>query len=534
MYRMIAMIMLAIIGLSGLPAQADSSTISNQLTSLQTSIQHDVAQLSKTHGELANFTEYRIKQNTELLHEQLKELMARSNLDKEMLKPFIESHLIFIGKVDAYFKNKISKLQNQLGKGDDNKIMMQLAVLETERDQQLQAYLEVLEWAKTLGLNTGDKTALLTKNLIARANGFNSFVQFTQDKLKLAVKEVSLAGKDVTAEQTLNVTDLKERLSYASASLGVAIHLLDTLGQNTSDMKETLFKSSGDITQDVLNMDVASSLFEQWLTSVQNYLIENGPGIVFKLFIFVLILFAARLISKAVRKLVKKAVSNSKLKVSILLQEFFISLSGKATFTLGVLIALSQLGIELAPLLAGFGVAGVIIGFALQDTLSNFASGMMILIYRPYDVGDLINAAGVTGKVSHMSLVSTTIKTLDNQRLIIPNNKIWGDTINNITVEHQRRVDMTFGIGYSDDIEKTERVLAEIIMAHPKVLKSPEPTIKLHTLGESSVDFVVRPWAKPEDYWDVYWDITRTVKMRFDAENISIPFPQRDIHVYQK
>lgn len=133
---------------------------------------------------------------------------------------------------------------------------------------------------------------------------------------------------------------------------------------------------------------------------------------------------------------------------------------------------------------------------------------MMILIYRPYDVGDLINAAGVTGKVSQMSLVSTTIKTLDNQRLIIPNNKIWGDTINNITVEHQRRVDMTFGIGYGDNIEKAEQVLRGIVDEHPKVLKQPEPTVKLHLLGESSVDFVVRPWVKPEDYWDVYWDIT--------------------------
>jgi small conductance mechanosensitive channel len=145
----------------------------------------------------------------------------------------------------------------------------------------------------------------------------------------------------------------------------------------------------------------------------------------------------------------------------------------------------------------------------------------------------LINAAGVTGRVSHMSLVSTTIKTMDNQRLIIPNNKIWGDTINNITAEHQRRVDMTFGISYSDSIEQAEAILKSIVEAHPKVQPLPEPTIKLHLLSESSVDFIVRPWAKPEDYWEVYWDITREVKMRFDAEGISIPFPQRDVHIYQ-
>lgn len=210
----------------------------------------------------------------------------------------------------------------------------------------------------------------------------------------------------------------------------------------------------------------------------------------------------------------------------------FVSIASKAVVFIGLLIALSQIGIELAPLLTGFGVAGVIIGFALQDTLSNFASGLMILIYRPYDVGDMVKVAGVQGTVKDMSLVSTTIQTIDNQRLVIPNNKIWGDVINNITAERVRRVDMVFGIGYSDDIDKAKGVLNDIILAHPLVLKTPEHMIKLHTLNTSSVDFVVRPWVKTEDYWDVYWDVTETVKKRFDEEGITIPFPQRDVHIY--
>jgi small conductance mechanosensitive channel len=199
-----------------------------------------------------------------------------------------------------------------------------------------------------------------------------------------------------------------------------------------------------------------------------------------------------------------------------------------------VLIALSQLGIQLGPLLAGLGVAGFIIGFALQDTLSNFASGMMILIYRPFDVGDLIEAGGVTGKVSEMSLVSTTVLTVDNQKLVVPNNKIWGDVIRNVTSQQMRRIDMTFGIGYSDDIAHAERVLTEIVQDESRVLADPEPVIRLHSLGESSVDFVVRPWVRTADYWEVYWDITRKVKERFDAEGISIPFPQRDVHLIQQ
>jgi small conductance mechanosensitive channel len=198
---------------------------------------------------------------------------------------------------------------------------------------------------------------------------------------------------------------------------------------------------------------------------------------------------------------------------------------------LGVLIALSQIGVEVGPVLAGLGVAGVVIGFALQNTLSNFASGMLILAYRPFDVGHVISAGGVTGKVERMTLVTTTILTFDNQQLIVPNNKIWGDVITNITVERVRRVDLTFGIGYSDDVDHAERVLREIVDNHEKVLAEPEPTIKLHELGDSSVNFIVRPWALTVDYWDVYWGITREVKRRFDAEGISIPFPQRDVHL---
>jgi small conductance mechanosensitive channel len=158
----------------------------------------------------------------------------------------------------------------------------------------------------------------------------------------------------------------------------------------------------------------------------------------------------------------------------------------------------------------------------------------MILIYRPFDVGDLIEAGGVTGKVSKMSLVNTTILTVDNQTIVVPNNKIWGDVVRNVTAQTMRRIDMMFGISYTDDIPKTERVLQDILDSHEKVLAEPEPVVRLHELADSSVNFVVRPWVKKEDYWDVYWDITRSVKMRFDEEGISIPFPQRDVHVYNE
>ena len=252
----------------------------------------------------------------------------------------------------------------------------------------------------------------------------------------------------------------------------------------------------------------------------------------FKVFIFIVIIFVFKLLRNLTTRMVKRAVGSTNLRMSQLMQEFFISMSGKAIFFIGLLIALAQVGLDLTPILTGFGVAGVIIGFALQDTLSNFASGMMLLIYRPFDVNDFVEAGGVSGKVSHMSLVNTTIKTFDNQIIIVPNSKIWGDTIKNVTHECVRRIDMVFGIGYKDSIEHAEKVLNDIIDEHPLILKSPEKTIKVHTLNTSSVDFIVRPWVKTDDYWDVYWDVTREVKLRFDRENISIPFPQQDVHLH--
>ena len=197
----------------------------------------------------------------------------------------------------------------------------------------------------------------------------------------------------------------------------------------------------------------------------------------------------------------------------------------------GLLVALSQIGVQVGPLLAGLGVVGFIVGFALQDTLSNFASGLMILMYRPYDIGNTIEAGGVMGKVHEMNMVSTTIMTPDNQKLVVPNNKIWGGVIRNVTAQERRRVDMIFGIGYGDDMAKAEAILRKIVEQDERVLKDPEPIIKVHTLGESSVDFIVRPWVNTPDYWNVYWDITRTVKEEFDKQGVSIPFPQRDVHL---
>ncbi|MGI2178329.1 mechanosensitive ion channel domain-containing protein [Shewanella frigidimarina] len=506
----------------------------NQISRLQQTIEQDTKLLFKVKGELRTFTEYRIKNKSSELRDQIGQLIATPDADQQYLVTLVQSQLAFLENVSAYLDAQVMAMRLGVSQGDDSKNILAISQREFERDHYLKAQLTTLQWAETLNIDVSVQKQKLTEFMLTRADQFDSLVHYTQDELQKAVAEAADAGADITTEQKADVVALKERLEQSSSSLAVSAGILETLGQNVAPFKQTLFSVSGDITQDVLNFSVASNLLQGWGKVIKDQTINNGPSLTFKILVFLFILFAASLVAKIVTQIISKTVRASKLQFSQLLQDFFISLSSKIVFALGLLIALSQLGFELGPLLAGFGIAGVIIGFALQDTLSNFASGMMILIYRPFDVGDLINAANVTGRVSHMSLVSTTIKTLDNQRLIVPNNKIWGDTINNITAEHQRRVDMTFGISYSDNVEHAETILKSIVEQHPKVQAHPEPIVKLHTLGESSVDFIVRPWVKPDDYWEVYWDITRAVKIRFDAEGISIPFPQRDVHIYQK
>ncbi|MGI2224212.1 mechanosensitive ion channel domain-containing protein [Shewanella frigidimarina] len=506
----------------------------NQISRLQQTIEQDTKLLFKAKGELRTFTEYRIKNKSSELRDKIGQLIATPDADQQYLVTLVQSQLAFLENVSAYLDAQIMTMRLDLSLDDDSQKILAISQREFERDHYLKAQLTTLQWAETLNIDVSVQKQKLTEFMLTRADQFDSLVHYTQDELQKAVAEAADAGADITSEQKADVVALKERLEQSSSSLAVSAGILETLGQNVAPFKQTLFSVSGDITQDVLNFSVASNLLQGWGKVIKDQTINNGPSLTFKILVFLFILFAASLVAKIVTQIISKTVRASKLQFSQLLQDFFISLSSKIVFALGLLIALSQLGFELGPLLAGFGIAGVIIGFALQDTLSNFASGMMILIYRPFDVGDLINAANVTGRVSHMSLVSTTIKTLDNQRLIVPNNKIWGDTINNITAEHQRRVDMTFGISYSDNVEHAETILKSIVEQHPKVQAHPEPIVKLHTLGESSVDFIVRPWVKPDDYWEVYWDITRAVKIRFDAEGISIPFPQRDVHIYQK
>lgn len=382
-----------------------------------------------------------------------------------------------------------------------------------------------------LGVDLSEDTEAFKKRLEIRAAMISGLLQ----KAKTKIDEINArpgASEDAEAQKTLSA--VKKNRDILAESQRVNVSLMDEYGLETAQLKQGLISATGKLSQDVLNKDVASGLIGDWFEDAGEWLRTNGASLVFQALVFLLILFAFWILARIARGAVRRGIERSKLQASSLAKDFFIKMTGGAILLLGLIIAVAQLGVEVGPVLAGLGIAGFVIGFALQDTLSNFASGLMILVYRPFDVGDAVEAGGVLGAVNQMNLVSTMILTFDNQLLIVPNKQIWGGVIRNITNQATRRVDLTFGIGYSDDIPKAEKVLSEIVASHEKVLDDPKPVIKLHELGESSVNFIVRPWSKTEDYWDVYWDVTREVKRRFDEEGISIPFPQRDVHIYNE
>jgi len=322
------------------------------------------------------------------------------------------------------------------------------------------------------------------------------------------------------------------RKKNVATALANVAEEMDQVGLETTAYRQLLISATGEVTADLFKGRVALGLVEQSLEKLREWIQRNGPGVGFKLVVFALIVLVSYIVAALVRHVFRRSFSREGVRTSKLMQDMVQAMASRVVLILGVLFGLSQLGLELGPLLAGLGIAGFIIGFALQDSLANFAAGVMILGYRPYDVDDFIEAGGVFGRVSHMSLVSTTILTVDNQTLIVPNGKIWGDVIKNVTNQKLRRVDMEFCVSYANDMERTERILEGIFEADPRVLEDPQPMIKLHKLTENGMLFVVRPWVVTANYWDVRWDTMREVKQRFDAEGIAIAVPQQEVRFH--
>jgi small conductance mechanosensitive channel len=382
-----------------------------------------------------------------------------------------------------------------------------------------------------LNFNNDETEAYLKESLYARAETLAGQIQITVPERDRA--EANLSADKENPELKAYLRLVQKKISTLTSSLRTTIDLMDDSEIESSTYRQLLIRVTGELTTDILKPKIFIGLVTNWLDRAFTFITQYSSEILFKLIIFSFLILVSYYLSKLTGRVTRKAIERSKGSVSKLMGDMLVAITSRLVLIIGVLMAVSQMGVSLAPVLAGIGVIGFIVGFALQDTLSNFASGIMILVYRPYDVGDFIETGAVKGNVESMNLVSTTVLTIDHQTLIIPNNKIWGDVINNLTAQKMRRVDMTYAVGYDADLVQVENILMDIVENHPLTLPEPACLVKVHELGEYSVNFIVRPWVKTPDYWPVYWDLTRAIKDRFDQAGIKIPFPQSDVNLYQ-
>jgi len=248
------------------------------------------------------------------------------------------------------------------------------------------------------------------------------------------------------------------------------------------------------------------------------------------LVVAIIIFIVGRWVAKWLARLTEKAMLRAEADVTLV--TFVRNIVYIALLTFVVMAAIAKLGIQTTSFIAVLGAAGFAIGLALQGSLGNFAAGVMLIIFRPFKSGDFVDAAGISGVVEEIKIFTTTLRTGDNKTIIVPNAVITSSTIVNYSAKDTRRVDLTVGVGYSDDIDKVREVLSGIIAADERIMSDPAPMIAVAELADSSVNFAVRSWVKSSDYWPVFFHLNETIKKRFDQEGISIPFPQRDIHVH--
>lgn len=259
---------------------------------------------------------------------------------------------------------------------------------------------------------------------------------------------------------------------------------------------------------------------------ISTYAVPWAINVAMALLVFIIGRIVAKVVTNFVRKLMEKSDTDE------ILVNFIGTIVYTALLLVVIIASLNQLGVDTTSLLALIGAAGLAVGLALQGSLQNFAAGVMLIMFRPFKIGDFVEAGGATGVVEQITIFTTIMTSVDNKEIIVPNGQIFGQTITNYSAKDTRRVDMVFGIGYDDDIRKAKAILSQILENDERVLSDPAPLVAMGELADCSVNFNVRPWVKSADYWAVMADVTEMVKLAFDQNGISIPYPQMDVHSF--
>jgi small conductance mechanosensitive channel len=366
---------------------------------------------------------------------------------------------------------------------------------------------------------TKDELSALAAEWVAIVKDKTSEVMAAQIAIYKTEGNVEEAARD-------KLTELVQARKSQFDKFDDIVSALEKKGGDEAEVAEYRAYRNSIIVEETRKADVRTlmAVAAAWLTDA-----DGGIQLAKNVGIALLLLAALLFVSAIVRRLARGwfgRVPN----LSKLLQTFLVTFVYWIIMAFGLMVVLSALGVDITPAFALVGGASFILAFAFQDTLGNLASGLMIMINRPFDEGDYVDVGGVAGTVKAVSIVATKVVTPDNQIIVIPNKNVWNNVITNVTGSDTRRVDLVFGISYEDSVPDAIRVMEDTVKAHPLVLEEPAPTVRLHELADSSVNFICRPWTKTTDYWTVYWDLTRQMKQRFDESGISIPYPQQDVH----
>lgn len=523
----------------------DLSAAAADLEQRQQTLDALFAALSDAHGEERQITWDRITRRGRAYTEALESLLAyvdqapAGDGETGEARELLGSHLAWTSSLIQRQLDESSRLVSERRKQREAQPVDDLFLFEQELaresdtvDRLLGVYDALLDWKAELGFETQTDLGKLRAALGERAEELASRARLVDEQRS----ELARLLEEATPGQVPDLQKAQQAMGERGAgivrALRATIDLMEKHGLDTAAHRQALIQATGDVTAAALDRRVLRGLFEEWWQDLATWGRANGRRIALHVATFLGVLLAFKLLARVLSRLVRRAMRASE-RMPKLLQNLGESLVSNTTLLIGLLVALSHVGVEIGPMLASLGVAGFILGFALQDSLSNFAAGGMILVYQPFDVGDVVEAGGVFGTVKQLTLVSTTIHTFDNQKLIVPNRRIWGDVIRNVTAEPTRRIDLAFHLGHRDDVDQALRLLVEAVEADERILTDPAPIARLHDLSEGRAELILRPWVRTEDYWPVRWDLMESIKRRFDAHGIRFAGQQREIRIHR-
>jgi small-conductance mechanosensitive channel len=383
--------------------------------------------------------------------------------------------------------------------------------------------------AEAIGLEVAERAEAVERLLLSTATDRAGRLQLALADRELLEDRVEQARSSDTDEEEIADLDLRLRLAAArverlAGSLDANADLMDARGLPTAAYRQLAIQATGEVTTDVLNPDVALGLTRDWLERTRTWLRDRAPNLLFQLLVILFSILVFRLAARVTWRLFRASAGRT---ISRLLADLLQRMVGPISTVVGTVVGLTAVGIDPTAFLAGLGVLGVIVGLALQDSLSNLAAGLFILAHRPFDVDDMVTAAGVFGVVRAMGLATTTIVTLDNRVLSVPNSKLWGDVIENRSAETRRRVDLRFRISHHEDVDRVISVVEDICDDQDQILHDPAPLVYVVSIDDSLIELEVRAWAATRHWWSVKTQLPRLVSLRFRAEGIDPPYPRQ-------